>query len=170
VAGESTGPILELGCGAGRILAALDAGARRSIGVDLDRAALALAATRAPAVEWICDDGRTWRRDGLAASLVILGGDLLSITVRPDDLEALLRTAALHCGPEGQVGIDATLMDPRLFASETDGRWRLDLERADEEFATVRRESRLLPDPEVGRTPCRWRSDTVRSGPMAGTP
>ena len=45
----------------------------------------------------------------------------------------------------------ALLLTTWLFASETDGRWRLDLERADLEFATVRRESRLLPDPE-GRT------------------
>jgi ABC-type multidrug transport system fused ATPase/permease subunit len=36
VAAESTGPILEIGCGAGRILTALGAAERQLIGVDLD--------------------------------------------------------------------------------------------------------------------------------------
>ena len=149
VAAESTGPILEIGCGAGRVLTALDSSERQLIGVDLDVAALALAAERAPATEWICADGRTWRREATAATLVILGGDLLSLITVPDDLEALLRTAALHCAPGGQVGIDATLMDPQLFADEVEGEWGADLERADADFATVRRESRITPDPQA---------------------
>jgi SAM-dependent methyltransferase len=149
VAAESSGPIVEIGCGAGRVLTALDSRERQLIGVDLDVAALALAAERAPAAEWICADGRTWRREATAATLVILGGDLLSLITVPDDLEALLRTAALHCAPGGQVGIDATLMDPQLFADEVEGEWGADLERADADFATVRRESRITPDPQA---------------------
>ena len=149
VAGDSTGPILEIGCGAGRILTTLGAAERQLIGVDLDVAALALAAVRAPSAEWICADGRTWRREATAATLVILGGDLLSLITAPDDLEALLRTAALHCAPGGQVGIDATLMDPQLFADEVEGEWSVDLERADADFETVRRESRITPDPQA---------------------
>ena len=154
VAAESTGPILEIGCGAGRVLTALDSSERQLIGIDLDLAALALAAERAAAAEWIAADGRTWRREATAAGLVILGGDLLSLITAPDDLEALLRTAALHCAPGGQVGIDATLMDPQLFADEVEGEWSADLERADDDFTTVRRESRITPDPQA-------RSNTV---------
>lgn len=75
----------------------------------------------APAAEWIRADGRTWRREATVASLVIIGGDLLSLITVPDDLEALLRTAALHCRPGGLVGIDATLMDPQLFTDEVEG-------------------------------------------------
>jgi hypothetical protein len=149
VAGDSNGPIVEIGCGAGRILTTLGAAERQLIGVDLDVAALALAAERAPAAEWICADGRTWRREATAATLVILGGDLLSLITVSDDLEALLRTAALHCAPGGQVGIDATLMDPQLFADEVEGEWGVDLERADADFETVRRESRITPDPQA---------------------
>ena len=149
VAAESDGPALEIGCGAGRILTTLGAAERQLIGVDLDVTALTLAAERAPAAEWICADGRTWRREATAASLVILGGDLLSLITAPDDLEALLRTAALHCAPGGQVGIDATLMDPQLFADEVEGEWSVDLERADADFTTVRRESRITPDPQA---------------------
>jgi SAM-dependent methyltransferase len=149
VAGESSGPILEIGCGAGRVLTALGPGERQLTGIDLDVSALTLAAERAPAAEWIRADGRTWRRDGTAASLVILSGDLLSLITAPNDLEALLRTAAMHCAPGGQVGIDATLMDPQLFADEIEGDWGVDLERADEDFTTVRRESRIAPDPHA---------------------
>jgi SAM-dependent methyltransferase len=140
---------LEIGCGAGRILTALSANERQLIGVDLDVAALSLAAERAPAAEWICADGRTWRREATAASLVIIGGDLLSLITVPDDLEALLCTAALHCGPGGQVGIDATLMDPQLFTDEVEGEWGIDLERADADHGTVRRESRITPDAQA---------------------
>jgi SAM-dependent methyltransferase len=155
VAGDSAGPVLEIGCGAGRILTSLGAGKRQLVGLDLDLAALALGAERAPATEWICADGRTWRREATAASLVIIGGDLLSLITAPDDLEALLRTAALHCAPGGQVGIDATLMDPQLFADEAEGEWGVDLERADADFGTVRRESRITPDLQA-------RSNTVQ--------
>lgn len=151
----SAGPVLEIGCGAGRILTALGAGERQLIGLDLDPAALSFGAERAPAAEWICADGRTWRREATAATLVIIGGDLLSLITAPDDLEALLRTAALHCAPGGQVGIDATLMDPQLFADEAEGEWGVDLERADAEFTTVRRESRITSDPQA-------RSNTVQ--------
>ena len=118
------------------------------IGIDLDVAALAVAAERAPLAEWVCADGRTWRREATAASLVIMGGDLLSLITAPADLEALLRTAALHCASGGQVGIDATLMDPQLFADEVDGEWGIDLERADTDHGTVRRESRIASDPQ----------------------
>ena len=149
VASESDGTALEIGCGAGRILTALDAAERQLIGIDLDVAALTLAAERAPSAEWICADGRLWRREATAASLVILGGDLLSLITAPDDLAALLRTAALHCAPGGQVGLDATLMDPQLFADEVEGEWSVDLERADADFTTVRRESRISPDPQA---------------------
>ncbi len=148
VAAEFSGPILEIGCGAGRILTALGADERQMIGIDLDVAALAVAAERAPLAEWACADGRTWRREATAASLVIIGGDLLSLITAPADLEALLRTAALHCASGGQVGIDATLMDPQLFADEIDGEWGIDLERADTDHGTVRRESRITSDPQ----------------------
>lgn len=118
-------------------------------GIDLDATALALAAERAPFAEWICADGRSWRRESTAASLVIIGGDLLSLITVQSDLEALLRTAALHCSPEGYVGIDATLMDAELLADEVDGEWEIDLERTDEDHVAVRRESRITSDPQA---------------------
>ena len=127
-------------------MTALGAQERQLIGIDLDAVALALAIERAPSAEWICADGRTWRREEMAASLVIIGGDLLSLITESDDLEAIFRTAAVHLVPGGYVGIDATLMDPQLFVEEIDGAWRIDLERADVDHGVVRRESRITPD------------------------
>jgi hypothetical protein len=46
-------------------------------------------------------------------------------------------------------------MDPQLFADEAEGGWGVDLERVDAEFTTVRRESRITPDPQA-------RSNTVQ--------
>ena len=146
VAAESSGPILEIGCGGGRILTALGAQERQLIGIDLDAVALALATERVPSAEWMCADGRTWRREGTAASLVIIGGDLLSLITESEDVEAIFRTAAVHLAPGGYVGIDATLMDPQLFVEEIDGAWSIDLERADVDHGVVRRESRITPD------------------------
>jgi hypothetical protein len=148
VAAETTGSIVEIGSGAGRILTTLGEAERQLIGVDLDVAALTLGAERAPLVEWICADGRVWRREDCAAGLVVLGGDLLSLVTTADDLEALLRTSAMICAADGLVGIDATLMDPQLFAEEIGGDWGIDLERADAEYGLVRRESRITPDPQ----------------------
>ena len=45
-------------------------------------------------------------------------------------------------------------MDPQLFTDEVEGEWGVDLERADADFTTVRRESRIAPDPQA-------RSNTV---------
>lgn len=122
---------------------------RRLVGIDLDSVALTIATERAPLAEWICVDGRTWRRASTLAGLVIIGGDLLSLITTTADLNALFRTAALHCGPNGQVGIDATLMDPGRLADEAHGAWGVDLEREDADLGTVRRESRITPDPEA---------------------
>lgn len=148
VADETTGSIVEIGSGAGRILTRLGAAERPRIGIDVDVAALTLGAERAPQVEWICADGRVWRREDCAAGLVVLGGDLLSLVTKADDLEALLRTSALICAADGLVGIDAMLMDPLLFVEEIGGEWGIDLERADAEYGLVRRESRITPDPQ----------------------
>lgn len=151
MAAGATGPILEIGCGGGRILTALGVDDRQIIGVDLDPFALALATERAPSARWISADGRLWRDETIGAGLVMLAGDLLSIVTEESDLAALMRTAARHCALGGQVGIDATLMDPQRFGNDVEGEWSIDLERADDDLGTVRRESRFAPNPQMGK-------------------
>ena len=156
LAGRSTGPILELGCGGGRLLAAVRDGRssdRALIGVDLDPDALALAAERLPDADLVCADVRSWRSARpLAAGLVIIGGDLLPLITTEADLLALFTTAARHVSSNGIVGIDATLMDPERLAAATENlAWESDIEWADGDGLVVRRESRLAPDPEGRR-------------------
>lgn len=156
LAAHTSGPILEFGCGGGRLLSAVRAvGAtdRALIGVDLDRGALALAAERLSKAELVFADARTWRSaQPLAAGLVIIGGDLLPLIIEESDLVALLTSAAAHLAPNGIVGIDATRIDPDLLvAAAATPEWGTDIERTDGDGAVVRRESRLSPDPEGRR-------------------
>lgn len=150
VAAQSDGSIVEIGCGAGRILLSLNAAKRSLIGIDLDREALSLAAERDARPVWECADGRCWRDTSVSASLVILGGDLISVITREADLRELFLTAAVHCATDGQVGIDATRIDPQRLAEHLNGTWALDLEREDEEFGVVQRYSRLSADARLG--------------------
>ena len=173
LAADTSGPILELGCGGGRLLAVVRVGGahdRALIGVDLDREALALAAERLPQANLVFADARTWRSpQPLAAGLVIVGGDLLPLIVEEADLVALLTTAAAHLAPNGVVGIDATRIDPDLLVAATaTPEWVTDIERADGDGAVVRRESRLSPDPEGRRAVALLSVRHRASGPAAG--
>ena len=83
LARRTNGPILELGCGGGRLLTTVCdvlADDRELIGVDLDPDALALAAERLPQAVLVRADARWWRSgQPVAAGLVIIGGDLLPL-------------------------------------------------------------------------------------------
>ena len=153
---RTSGPILELGCGGGRLLAVvreIGGNDRELIGLDLDRDALALAAERLPEAELLEVDARTWRSaQPLAAGLVIIGGDLLPLIIEEAHLVSLLATAAAHLAPNGIVGIDATRIDPSLLVASTASRnWGTDVEWVDGDGSAVYRESRLAPDPEGRR-------------------
>ncbi|MEI6271140.1 MAG: class I SAM-dependent methyltransferase, partial [Chloroflexota bacterium] len=81
-AAATSGPVVELGCGAGRILAALSTADRALVGLDIDEAALSFARERLPNAELIRADLLTWTppdtlRHG--AGLVIAGDDLLPL-------------------------------------------------------------------------------------------
>lgn len=154
-AAATSGPVVEFGCGAGRILAALSTADRAFVGLDLDEAALSLARARLPSAELIEADLLTWTPpDTLAhgAGLVIAGGDLLPLFTQNDDLARLFSVAAKLLGPSGIFGIDATLINPDLLSeAASDSAWGEDVCWTSEEHGEVRRESRLLPDP-AGRT------------------
>jgi SAM-dependent methyltransferase len=153
----TSGPIVELGCGGGRILAALGADGRPLFGVDTDEAALHLARERLPDAEWIKENLLTWTppvalRHG--AGLVIVGGDLLPLFTELVDLEQLFRQGAALLAPSGLFGVDATLIDPQLLNEATgDQDWAEDVRWSSTELGAVRRESRLFPDPK-GRRNC----------------
>ena len=153
LARRTNGPILELGCGGGRLLTTVRdvlADDRELIGVDLDPDALALAAERLQQAVLVRADARWWRSgQPIAAGLVIIGGDLLPLITVESDLRALFETAAAHLAPNGLIGMDATRIDPvRLGAAAVASSWEVDTEWIDGDGVVVRRESRLAPDPE----------------------
>jgi SAM-dependent methyltransferase len=127
------------------------------VGLDLDDAALSLARERLPGAELIQANLLNWTpldRLRHGAGLVIAGGDLLPLFTEATDLERLFSQAATLLSPGGIFGIDATLIDADLLSeAASDSAWSEDVRWMSEEVGEVRRESRLLPDPE-GRADC----------------
>lgn len=113
LADEHTGPVLELGCGTGRVALSLAANGREVVGVDISEAMLDVARTRyseAP-VEWVVGDMRQLdlgRRFALV--LVPLGGLQHLQTV--DDLVATFGVIARHLAFEGAAVIDVEAPRP----------------------------------------------------------
>ena len=130
---------------------------RALVGLDIDEAALSFARERLPNAELIQADLLTWTpadtlRHGVG--LVIAGGDLLSLFTEATELERLFAQAATLLEPSGAFGIDATLIDPDLLSEAvSDSAWGEDVRWKSKDLGEVRRESRLLPDPE-GRADC----------------
>ena len=143
-------PLLELGCGTGRVLAPLAAAGHRITGVDLSPALLARAAARLqdPAllrnVQLVEADLRTFdlpRQDFAFAFCV--SNTLMHLTTADDQLAAL-RNAARHLRPGGRLLIDLFNPDlPRLFAvdgvMELADRWQDDATGAEVLKWSVRR-------------------------------
>jgi predicted RNA methylase len=154
LAGETSGPIVELGCGAGRILQALEARDRRLIGLDRDPAAIALARERLPSAELLQVDLLHWLPpESLArsAGLVIAGGDLLPLLLDDGELRGLMALAVHLLAPHGVFAIDATRIDPELLqAAVGDAAWAEDVRWRADDGAEITRQSRLSPD-RLGR-------------------
>ncbi len=103
---EGAQSVLELGCGGGRMLAALAAPGRRLVGLDDNADALGLAAERAPGarlvhgrMQELALDERFDRVLAPFSALYCLGG--------PEALEATLRAAVAHLASGGEFVADA---------------------------------------------------------------
>lgn len=150
LAAEWGEPLLELGCGTGRVLAPLAAAGYRITGVDLSPALLALAAARLPehasqrSVQLVEADLRTFdlpRKEFAFAFCV--SNTLMHLTTAGDQIAAL-RNAARHLRPGGRLLIDLFNPDlPRLFAvdgvMELADRWQDDATGAEVLKWSVRR-------------------------------
>jgi len=114
LASDRGGPVLELGCGTGRVALALAADRVEVVGVDISEAMLAIARERSedPGPLWVCDDLRCLdlgREFPLV--LVPLGG--LQHMESLDDLVAAFEVIRRHVGPDGAaiVDVEAPLPD-----------------------------------------------------------
>jgi SAM-dependent methyltransferase len=106
------GPVLELGCGTGRILAALVRTGYRVVGVDRSPAMLARAEARlrqtgAPAMHWrlVAADVRALAL-GERFSLVLAPLDFLGYFLTLEDQLAVLTAVRAHLAPDGRFVVD----------------------------------------------------------------
>jgi ubiquinone/menaquinone biosynthesis C-methylase UbiE len=105
VAGKAGGPVLELGCGTGRVSLPL---ARAGIDlIGIDRSAQMLArAKRHDSLQLIRGDIRALPFDDGAFPMVIAPYGILQSLIRPRDLTATLASVARVVEPGGSFGID----------------------------------------------------------------
>ena len=131
---EGAPSVLDLGCGTGRLIAALAPG-RSVAGVDPAEPMLAIARRR-PGGElatWRAGDARTVRL-GETFDLVVMTGHAFQTLLAPEDQRAALRTIAAHLAPEGRF-----IFDTRNPAREEWREWTPESSR------------RTLLDPQLGK-------------------
>ncbi|MEM9459847.1 MAG: class I SAM-dependent methyltransferase [Myxococcota bacterium] len=124
---QNASSVLELGCGYGRVVAALAAPARQVVGVDNDPDRLAMAAktvaTLAPdhraGVELVEGDMRTVDLGHRFDRILLPFGGLYCL-LDDADLHATLTTVARHLAPGGRVGLDVYRADEFHHDSEPD--------------------------------------------------
>lgn len=107
--GEGRTAILDLGCGTGRLAAALaQTPGRQVVGADPAAAMLAIARARpgGERVEWVEADARTLRL-GRRFDLILLTGHAFQVFLTAEDRLAALRTIAAHLAPGGRFVFDS---------------------------------------------------------------
>lgn len=114
-----SGPtVLELACGTGRILSAIEAPARELWGVDLWSDALDVARRKVPRATLVPMDMRSF---SLARKfdLVILGFNSLEQLLTAEDQRAMLERVRVHLTPIARFYIHTTPFDPESFVPHT---------------------------------------------------
>ena len=118
LASGAGGPVLELGCGSGRVAAALAADGHTVVGLDRSPAMLSRARERAGAAgvaaEFITGDLRSFAIGRRFALVVVPFNTFLMIA--PEDRAACLARIREHLEPDGQLAIDIFQPDPELIA------------------------------------------------------
>ncbi len=102
--GVPTGPILDAGCGTGRVAIELARRGHTTVGVDVDDALLERARSKAPDLEWHLGDLATLPDDVAPGpfAAVVLAGNVMIFVARGTE-GAVLATAASRLAPGGLV-------------------------------------------------------------------
>jgi SAM-dependent methyltransferase len=134
LARRTGGPILELGCGTGRLTVPIAQDGHHIVGLDHSAAMLERAERRARRVDadvrWVEGDMRAFSFDEAFALIFIAFNSFLMLT--SDDRWACLARVREHLAPKGRLAIDVFQPDPELIVGMEGGvvdEW----ERADPE-------------------------------------
>lgn len=102
--------MLELGCGTGRIASALVEPGRRVVGLEIDAALFALARRKAPGVELMRGDMRSFDLDARFDRIIVPFTTFYCLLTRRDAL-ACLKRVRRHLAPKGLFAFDAYAAD-----------------------------------------------------------
>ncbi|HEV8536405.1 MAG TPA: methyltransferase domain-containing protein [Candidatus Limnocylindria bacterium] len=138
LARRTGGPILELGCGTGRIAVPIAQDGHHVVGLDRSAAMLERADRRARRanvdVRWVEGDMRAFSFDEAFALIFVAFNSFLMLS--PDDRWACLARVREHLGERGRVAIDVFQPDPEVVVG-LDGGVVDEWERTDPETSRI---------------------------------
>lgn len=118
LAKQASGPVLELGCGTGRVTIPL---AQRGIdmtGLDILPHMIEHARTKAEElpIKWVCDDVRSFQLE-TQYSLIFTRGAVFQHLLNRSDQEAMLMRVQEHLAPGGRFVIDVGFKNPKSMVN-----------------------------------------------------
>ena len=119
------GPILELGCGTGKLSIPLARTGHSVVGLDISRALLQFAAGKSDAVKWVEGDMRSFDLDEKFA-LIMLPSNNLGHLHTPEDFENCMRCVKRHLKPGGVLVIDVFVPNLKLLLRDVEEEYVLD--------------------------------------------
>ena len=145
LAREAAGPVLEIGCGTGRVLARLAEDGVDVTGLDASQAMLDQLALRAPSVQRVRGDMRDFELPGRRFALIFSAFRPFQHLVEVDDQLRCLARVRAHLAPGGCLAFDVFRPRPDLLSlprqpEAEDVRFELDGEQV-KRFAQVERDN-----------------------------
>ena len=165
LAGDAPKNILDMGCGTGRLAAALAERGHRVTGADPSAGMMQVARNRpgAERVRWVDSDSASLALDD-RFDLIIMTGHVFQVFLEDDDVRATLRNLRRHLAPGGQLAFETrnplveewrtwtpsreTLQVPGIGAVEM----HYDVTSTDPTFVTFETHFRFAPDDVVVAT------------------
>lgn len=120
----SGGPILELGCGTGKLSIPLAEAGFSVAGLDHSRALLQFAASKNGDVQWIEGDMRSFELDQRFA-LIMLPSNNLGHLHAPEDFEGCISSVKRHLQPGGVFVIDVFVPNLKLLLQDAEEEYLL---------------------------------------------
>jgi SAM-dependent methyltransferase len=176
LAEASSGPVLEMGCGTGRVLLPLARGGSVMYGMDCSLAMLEQLRAHLDREDRAVRDRVTvahgdirWDDAGRRFPLIIAAGNVLHSFMDRQDQRAWLRNVRRHLAPGGAFCFDLFQFDYQRLTFSPDT-WRLDIERADPQSGLgIKCYSRCEHEPEFQRfrVELRWVVENGSGGTVA---